>query len=401
MWTYLIPTKQHVFLQLKQFFAYVETQFYTTVQQLRSDHGTEFHNASFQSYLLDKGVVQQSSCVGTPAQNGRVERKHRQLLAIARALCFQSGLPIKYWGECILASTYIINRLPTPVLEYKSPFECLYSNIPDYDLFRVFGCLYYASIHESNKFHPRAIRCVFIGYPHGNKGFKLLNLDTKHIFVSRHVVFHESVFPFLEDSHTSSNSDPYFLHHWLATSTDYPTHSVDELQSHSADEPNVVSTEVSNLDVTTPVHSSLVDDPCHDNTSNVSLNASHDSALDEEWSHLPPDNDTLTNLYHNVDFCAFSTEPFIRKSTRERKRPAWWDDYQISSIYKTKSVAHDVKYPMATFVSTLSFSPDHAVFLTQLVKDKEPKSFAQAVTDSKWVDAMNKELDTLEVNHTW
>ncbi|KAL8101796.1 hypothetical protein AgCh_033625 [Apium graveolens] len=108
-------------------------------------------------------------------------------------------------------------RLPTPVLDNKTPFECLYKKLPDYTQFRVFGCLCFASIHDADKFHPRAIRSVFLGYPPDHRGFKLLNITTKDVFVYRHVIFHETQFPFLDDSSTSSPTDPYFLHHWLDT----------------------------------------------------------------------------------------------------------------------------------------------------------------------------------------
>lgn len=189
VWTYLLPTKQHAIGQLIRFFAYVENQFHTSIKTFRSDHGTEFVNHIFTSFLLDKGVLKQTSCVNTPAQNGRVERKHRQLLSIARSLRFQSGLPIRYWGECILTASYITNRLPSPVIDFKTPYDCLYGVSPDYSVLRVFGCLAYASIHENDKFSSRAIKSVFIGYPLDHKGYKLLNFETKQIFVSRHVVF--------------------------------------------------------------------------------------------------------------------------------------------------------------------------------------------------------------------
>lgn len=41
---------------------------------------------------------------------------------------------------------------------------------------------------------------MFLGYPTGTKGYKLYDLQRKHIFVSRNVVFHESVFQFHSDS---------------------------------------------------------------------------------------------------------------------------------------------------------------------------------------------------------
>lgn len=39
--------------------------------------------------------------------------------------------------------------------------------------------------------------------------------------------------------------------------------------------------------------------------------------------------------------------------------------------------------------------------MVKLTNCKEPTTFAKAVLDPKWVEAMNKELDALENNHTW
>lgn len=37
-----------------------------------------------------------------------------------------------------------------------------------------------------------------MGYPLGYKGYKVLDLDTKVISITRNVIFHENVFPFLK-----------------------------------------------------------------------------------------------------------------------------------------------------------------------------------------------------------
>lgn len=62
-----------------------------------------------------------------------VEGKHRHVLEIARAIRFHAGVPIHYWGECVLTAVHIINKLPTKIIRNKSPYEILYSKKPDYN----------------------------------------------------------------------------------------------------------------------------------------------------------------------------------------------------------------------------------------------------------------------------
>lgn len=90
-WTHLISNKSNTLQVLKSFVSLVENQFSTTIKTIRTDNGLEFVNAETHNCLQSKGIIHQTTCPYTPQQNGVVET--------ARALLYQSKLPLKYWGS--------------------------------------------------------------------------------------------------------------------------------------------------------------------------------------------------------------------------------------------------------------------------------------------------------------
>ena len=203
-WIYLLEQKSDSFAALKSFLSFVSTQFEKQVKIVRSDNALEFIKGQCGPYLQSKGIVHQTSCVDRPQQNGRVERKHRHILDTARALRFHAKLPLKFWGDCVTTATYLINRVPSTVLQNKTPYEVLLKKKPVYDHLRVFGCFVVASnpSRTADKFDPRGVPCVFLAYPSNQKGYKFYNLLTHSTFVSRDDVFHENIFPYAAKSIT-------------------------------------------------------------------------------------------------------------------------------------------------------------------------------------------------------
>lgn len=110
---------------------------------------------------------------------------------------FQASVPICYWGECVLTAAYLINRTPSNLLQGKTPYFMLFQQEPDFSHIKTFGCLCYVSVipRSTDKFAARGKRCVFMGYPSGKKGWRVLDIETGKLFVSRDVVFQEDQFP--------------------------------------------------------------------------------------------------------------------------------------------------------------------------------------------------------------
>ncbi|KAE8711005.1 hypothetical protein F3Y22_tig00110307pilonHSYRG00083 [Hibiscus syriacus] len=162
-WVYLLQHKSDVSTIIHVFISMIKKQFDLDIKSFRSDNAPELN---FTELFANLGIIHQFSYVETPQQNSVVERKHQHLVDVARALYFQSKVPIKFWGDCLLTATYLINRLSSPVLNNKYPYEVLYGHLPDYSRLRAFGCLCFVSTLKSqqDKFSTLAFPVVFLGY---------------------------------------------------------------------------------------------------------------------------------------------------------------------------------------------------------------------------------------------
>jgi histone deacetylase 1/2 len=107
-------------------------------------------------------------------------------------------MPLKFWDEAFLTATYLINMLPSSVINQEIPMTRLLQETPDFSSLRVFGCACWPNLRPYNtrKLAFRSKQCVFIGYGHIHKGVKCLDVSTGRVYISRDVVFDESVFPF-------------------------------------------------------------------------------------------------------------------------------------------------------------------------------------------------------------
>jgi histone deacetylase 1/2 len=186
--------KSHVSRTLADFFAYVHTQFGTTICSLQTDNGTEFLNNAVESLLTTHGTTLCLSCPYTSQQNSKAERAIRTINDTMHTLMFHAHLPESFWAEALATATFLLNRCPCKAIGSRIPYTHLLGSSPPYNTLRVFGCLCYPNIASTaaHKLCPRSVPCVFLGNPMQHRGYRCYNPSTGKILISRHVTFDET-----------------------------------------------------------------------------------------------------------------------------------------------------------------------------------------------------------------
>ena len=104
-----------------------------------------------------------------------------------------SNLPPSFWGDAVLTSQYVRNRLPTKTLpDGKTPHEMVYGSRPDLSLLRVWGCRVFALVppETRRKGGPAYVEGIFVGYREGTLGWRVRTVSGAYI-LSRSVYFDE------------------------------------------------------------------------------------------------------------------------------------------------------------------------------------------------------------------
>ncbi|KAL1224867.1 Retrovirus-related Pol polyprotein from transposon RE1 [Cardamine amara subsp. amara] len=137
--------------------------------------------------------MHQTSCPYTPQQNGVAERKNRHLMEVARSMMFNTNVPRRFWSDDVTTACYLINRIPTTILNDSSPFEVLNQTIPSIDHLRVFGCVCFVLRPGAlrDKLEAKSTKCMFLGYSTTQKGYKCYDFSRNRMIVSRDVKFIE------------------------------------------------------------------------------------------------------------------------------------------------------------------------------------------------------------------
>lgn len=80
------------------------------------------------------------------------------------------GLPKEFWAEAVHTSVYLFSRLPTKVVESKTPM-----------------CYVHVSVTKRTKLNQKAKLGLFLGYATTSKSYRIYNLKSNQVQVSKDV----------------------------------------------------------------------------------------------------------------------------------------------------------------------------------------------------------------------
>ncbi|KAG8490786.1 hypothetical protein CXB51_014006 [Gossypium anomalum] len=191
VWAFFLKQKSDVFSAFKSWKIMIEKQTGKQIKYLRTDNGLEFCSDEFNRLCKSEGIVRHLTVRHTPQQNGVAERMNRTIMEKVRCMLSNANLPKSFWAEAASTACFLINRSPSVAIEKKTPQEVWSGNPANYSDLKIFGCPAYAHVNNG-KLEPRSIKCVFLGYKAGVKGYKLWCPENRKVVISRDVVFDET-----------------------------------------------------------------------------------------------------------------------------------------------------------------------------------------------------------------
>lgn len=198
-WVFLMKEKSEVRRIFENFHNMVQTQIHTSIQVICTNNGREYYNSILESCLQKHGIIHQSSCVDIPQQNGIAERKNLHLLEVTRSLMLAAHVPSRFWGDAVLSATYLINRMPSRVLNFNTPHSTHQSFYPSSQILttiqpKIFGCqaFIHNHRHQYSKLDPKSIKCIFLGYSPHQKGCRCYSPSTEKFYHTMDVNFFEN-----------------------------------------------------------------------------------------------------------------------------------------------------------------------------------------------------------------
>jgi hypothetical protein len=187
---------------------------------------------------------------------------------------------------------------------------------------------------------PQSIECIFVGYPNGVKGHKLIDLYSDRLIIERSFQFKESVSYVPQQQHANT----FVLRPIRDDEHAHAKYSSDESSdSEDSDDPNT--------------------DSVHSGVDSMHLDVDVELEKRPKWAH--------TTLQDVGDLVGDPTD--------------------------TRKTRYEFEGPPLALTATEPFPPKNLF----LVESSDPHSYDEAAENPFWESTMEKDYKSLLENHTW
>jgi hypothetical protein len=270
------------------------------------------------------------------------------------------SLPLYLWAEASATAVYLQNKSPHRILGKMTLEEAFTGRRPDVEHIRIVGCLTYSHVpsEKRTKLDPTTQQGILVGYSEVSKAYQIYIPSLRRVVVSRDVRFEEG-----RDFQRSLESRV----------------SVED----DAEAPIDVSEGARPQVFGTPV-SGVTGSPC-------TASGSQSEGVQSEGAEASGSQSIETRLEVDTLGQGDLTSPL---TTSGKRRPRWFQE-------TLKEAKENVGEPKRQFrESRPPVRLGSYLALVTSISDTEPQTFAQAVDQQVWQEAM-LEYDSILHNDVW
>ncbi|CAI7838533.1 unnamed protein product [Closterium sp. NIES-54] len=163
------------------------------VLRLHSDRGGEFSSARLGAFCCAQGIRQTFTLPASPQQNGIAERRIGMVMDVARTSMIHAAAPHFLWPFAVQYAAHQLNLQPRVSVPETSPTLRWTGKVGDASVFRVSRSRAFVRDLSADKLSPRAVPCVFLGFPPDAPGWHFYHPTSRRVLSSQDVTFDESV----------------------------------------------------------------------------------------------------------------------------------------------------------------------------------------------------------------
>ncbi|GKB50668.1 putative ribonuclease H-like domain-containing protein [Tanacetum coccineum] len=429
---FFLATKDETSRILKTFITGIENQINHKVKIIRCDNRTEFKNIDMNQYCRMKGIKREFSVARTLPQNEVAERKNRTLIEAVRTMLADSLLLTTFWVEAVNTACYVQNRVLVTKPHNKTPYELLLGRPPSISFMRPFGCLVTIlnTLDPLGKFDRKANDGCLVRYSINSKAFRVFKTRTRKVEENLHINF-------LENEPNVAGSGPEWLFDIdsLTKSMNYePITAGNQTNGDAGIETNVNAGQAGQEKasdheyILLPLmlsNSPLSSKGYANNTNRVSIVNPSVNAVRQNFTNVD-DFSTDSLILDLEDTCIFSgayddedvsAEPDLNNleitmnvspipTTRTHKdHPKDQIIKDINSATQTRRMTEITEeHAMVSYIKKqrrTNHKDYQNCLFSRFLSQIEPKKVIQALTDPRWIEAMQEELLQFKLQKVW